>query len=233
MLFHLSSPAVLLGLALGLLGAVLAHNLGQVLVARALGDPEPVRQGWLSGKPARQLDPFAAVGMVLVGNGWPAPVPMSERWRARRGRLALALATGPVAALLTGLLWMALARLASVQTVLVGYDRSGLARAVSGSGFRLDAILLAAASAACGVAVLTAFPLLPLAGGRVLFALAPTTTGWQRARYQLEERNLGVVFSLVIVLLPLLASTGPIIGQLAAPLIGVLARLVGITAVVL
>ena len=49
--------------------------------------------------------------------------------------------------------------------------------------------------------ILSLLPLPPLAGSRLLFGLAPRSGGWQRAEYQLEERNFGVLALLVMSLL--------------------------------
>src|SRR3712207_7472052 len=46
-------------------------------------------------------------------------------------------------------------------------------------------------------------PLPPLEGGRLLFARAPRTHGWQQAELYLVEKNLGTVAVLVLLLLPL------------------------------
>ena len=53
------------------------------------------------------------------------------------------------------------------------------------------------------VAALSLVPLPPLDGGRLLFALAPRTPGWQKAEYQLDERNIGVAVLLALLLIPL------------------------------
>jgi hypothetical protein len=36
-----------------------------------------------------------------------------------------------------------------------------------------------------------------------MFALAPRTSGWQKAEYQLDERNIGVAVLLALLLIPL------------------------------
>jgi len=53
------------------------------------------------------------------------------------------------------------------------------------------------------VGVLSLVPLPPLDGGRLLFGLAPRTSGWQKAEYHLVEQNIGLVAVLVLLLLPL------------------------------
>ena len=43
------------------------------------------------------------------------------------------------------------------------------------------------------VGVISLLPLPPLEGGRLLFLFTPKTLGWQKAEYQLAERNIGLV----------------------------------------
>ena len=50
---------------------------------------------------------------------------------------------------------------------------------------------------------LSLVPLPPLPGGTALFALAPRSVGWQKARYQLVERNIGTAVLLALLLIPL------------------------------
>jgi membrane-associated protease RseP (regulator of RpoE activity) len=51
--------------------------------------------------------------------------------------------------------------------------------------------------------LLSLVPLPPLPGGRLLFGLAPRTPGWQKAEYQLVERNIGIAVLLALLLIPL------------------------------
>jgi Zn-dependent protease len=51
--------------------------------------------------------------------------------------------------------------------------------------------------------LLSLVPIPPLAGGRLLFGLAPRTQGWQKAEYQLDERNIGIAVLLALLLIPL------------------------------
>jgi membrane-associated protease RseP (regulator of RpoE activity) len=64
-------------------------------------------------------------------------------------------------------------------------------------------VLLLAGLVHLYVGLLSLVPLPPLDGGRLLFALAPRTLGWQRAQDYLVERNLGTAAVLVLLFLPL------------------------------
>lgn len=71
--------------------------------------------------------------------------------------------------------------------------------------------------------ILAIMPLPPLDGGKLLFALAPKTLGWQRARLRLDDDNWGVLI-LLILALPVLVRTPLLItflGRIVDPLVGV------------
>jgi membrane-associated protease RseP (regulator of RpoE activity) len=74
---------------------------------------------------------------------------------------------------------------------------ASLVRGITGAPF-----LLLAGVEVLGTGVLMFVPLPPLPGGRLLFALAPRSSGWQRAEYELVEHNWGVA-ALLLLLLPL------------------------------
>ena len=72
------------------------------------------------------------------------------------------------------------------------------------------------------VGALSLVPLPPLDGGRLLFALGPRTAGWQKAEYQLDERNIGVAVLLALLLIPLggpQALLPTLLDTLAGPLV--------------
>lgn len=60
------------------------------------------------------------------------------------------------------------------------------------------------------IGVLYLVPLPPLDGARIMWALAPPTAGWQKARYNLEEQNYGLG-ALVVLSLPLFGGEGLIV----------------------
>lgn len=58
---------------------------------------------------------------------------------------------------------------------------------------------------------LSLVPLPPLDGGRLLFALAPRTLGWQRAEHYLVTQNIGIVAVLVLLLFPVGGGSPPLL----------------------
>jgi len=209
-LYQLAHPGNLLGIVVALVIGLLAHDAAQTLVAAGLGDDTARRAGRLTARAAQRLDPFGAVAAVITGWGWGSPVPVDERWRGRRYRMAAALAIGPLTFVV-----LALVAVLALRTAEPG-DAFGF-------GFlRYLGVTFAA------LAIVSVLPLPPLDGGRIMLLLAPQTLGWQKARYQLVDRNVGVAAALAIVLLPRLFPGLPgIIEQLYPPLLNGLWSLVG------
>jgi Zn-dependent protease len=166
-------------------------------VARALGDRLPAAAGRLSPDPRRHFEPFGVIAMLLSGIGWNKPVPLQEpRFRGARTRYVLAVLSGPFTNLGLAVLGLVALKLlddggfASTDAFETFGDRASFATLV--------AFQFAIVNAAIGM--LTLLPIPPLDGARVLWAYAPRTQGWQNARYQLEERNIGIAICLVLLL---------------------------------
>lgn len=213
MLRYLAQPLVLAGVVVALLLGVLLHNLAQAFVAKLLGDPTPRLAGFLQVNLRRHFFGWGLVPMAFATFGWgfAAPVRMRERYWVRPWRIAAALAVGPVVYLLLCL------------AALAGAHAAGVAGSANGS-----TTLVAAAYTLAGLCVFSMLPIPPLDAGRILLTLAPPSRGWQQARYQLEDRNIGVVIAIAIVLLPLaLPGLPSVLDQLVGPLVRALAPLVG------
>jgi hypothetical protein len=235
MLFVLNKPALLLGIIAALYIGVVAGGAATVLTARALGDPMGQRSGFLSLNPAKHVQIYSAVSMVLAGYGWAEQVPLNDRWRARRFHVCAAVLARPVVYAL-----LSLAALAGAKALNVGYgvgvDRipEAVAGSLSGSGsihhsFAAE-LLLQMAVVFASLCVIALIPLPPTDLGRVIFTLGGTSVGWQKARYQLEERNLGLAIVLGLLLLPILFTGFPSwTGQLAPQLVQGLGHIVGAT----
>jgi Zn-dependent protease len=202
-LFMLRRPVELLGVALALLVGVVAHCVAQAAAARALGDRLPLATHRLSLDPKRHFEPFGIIVMLLSGVGWNNPVPLQEpRFRGGRGRYLLAVLAGPVTNLLLAVLALVALRAIGGKGVLDVDPRADI------SILPFADVLLgkfAVVNAALGV--LTLLPVPPLDGARILWLYAPATAGWRNARYQLEERNIGIGLC-VVLMLPLFRGIG-------------------------
>jgi hypothetical protein len=225
-LFVLDQPATLLGLALGFVVGVYLGTAAQSLVARALGDPMPIRSGGLKATPRLRVSAFSAIAVALAGWGWAEQVPMNDRWRARRFHVVAAVLVRPLVYAL-----LCLATLAGVRVldVLVGLRLDRGPQIETSGGFVQDLVFAVAVSFAA-LCVTALIPVPPTDLGRVVFTLGGQSLGWQKARYQLEERNFGVGIVLALILLPVLFQGFPSwVGQLAPQLVIGLGNLLGQT----
>jgi Zn-dependent protease len=199
-LYALGDPVSFVVLVLSFLVAVTLHGWTQAVVAARAGDRRPAAQGRTRPDPRRHVDPFGAVAGAIAGVGWARPVELPDR-RAR-GQLVTVLLSGAVANLVVGLAVLVGYRLAGgrVTGTTVQLLQFGIG---AGLGELLLRALLMLGLMNVFVGLLSLVPLPPLDGGRLLFALAPRTSGWQKAEYQLDERNIGVAVLLALLLIPL------------------------------
>ncbi|WP_250281875.1 MULTISPECIES: Zn-dependent membrane protease [unclassified Frankia] len=226
MLFYLAEPAALLGIALALLIGIYAHDGAQVLAARLLRDPSPLRAGRLTASLKHRVSPFSAVAMLISGVGWTEPIPMNDVWRKRRFHVAVAVLAGPLAYLLLAFVAIVGFKFVSEPFLLAEGDR--LLEVDHADSF-LAQLLLGMAVTFGSLLILSLVPVPPADGGRVLFLLGPQSPSWHRAHYQLRENNVGIVILLVILLLPVLFVSFPsVVGQLILPLLRGLGGIVGV-----
>lgn len=188
MLRALGQPISFLGLLTGFLLGVVCHRLAQALVARSSGDPR------------RALDPFGAVAAAIAGTGWGHSVEMGG-YRPDLRRV-LGLLAGPLAVAALGVAALSALPLVGGTTGALGFLRPS--QVIGGVGGAAGQVfLLCLGMQLLAVAALSLIPLPPLTGWAVLERLAPRSPGWDKARYWLVERNIGVVVLLALLLLPL------------------------------
>lgn len=213
MLYALGDPVSFLLLLAATVVALTLHGWVSALVTARTGDRSLGPEGRLRPDPRRQIDPFGAIAALVGGAGWSARVRTPDR--RRRGALLASCLAGAVVLLVVGA--AALLAFSLLGRVAVGGGSAQLLRTgVSGLPLGQRALLLGGL-VHLSDAVLSLLPLLPLAGGRLLFALAPRTRGWQQAEYQLGERNIGVAILLALSLLaPALLFT--VLGAFVDPL---------------
>jgi hypothetical protein len=230
-LFVLNKPALLLGIIAALYIGVVVGSAATVLTAKVLGDPMGQREHRLSLNPVRHVQIYSAVMMVLGGFGWAEQVPLNDRWRARRFHVAAAVLARPIAYAL-----LALAAAAGAKGVLahgaffVAPDRIPEAVVFGDHGRSFPAeLLLMMSEVFAALCVVSLIPVPPTDLGRVIFTLGGNSIGWQKARYQLEERNIGLVIVLAVLLLPIAFTSFPsVVGQLAPELVSGLGRVAGL-----
>ncbi len=228
MLFVLNKPALLLGIIAALYVGVVVGTGATVLTAKLMGDPMGQREHRLSLNPVRNVHIYSAVMMVLAGHGWAEPVPLNDRWRARRFHVATAVLARPITYAL--LSFAALAAMKGIQLVEYGVGVSRIPEAAAIGGDRFAAELLLQMSVVfAALCVISLIPVPPTDLGRVIFTLGGQSLGWQKARYQLEERNLGLVILMALLLLPVAITGFPSwVGQLAPALVQGLGKIIGL-----
>lgn len=221
MLQALADPLSLLLLLVGFVLAITLQGWVSSVLASRAGDARPRQERRTTPDPRRQVDPFGAVAGLIAGIGWAKP--LEPPARRTKGRLAVVLLTGP---LLT--LGLGLALLVAFGVVAGGLGaRSGYVPALVVGA---DAPLAERALLLIGLSLLfhgalSLVPLPPLPGGFLLFGLAPRSAGWQKAEYQLIERNIGLAALLALLLIPL-GGARPLLPSLLDTLLGPLVSLV-------
>ena len=217
MLRALPHPVAFLGLLAGFLVAIIAHAVAQAGVARSYGDRRAMRE---VRKPQRVVEPFGAVAAAIAGPGWGLTREAPFRGRGRGRQLAMLLA-GPAAALVVGAAGIVGYLAAGGPQPLLGEvgladllqnHITGPAAPLFGLSFGIEAL---------AVGVLSLVPLPPLTGWRILMLFSGRSIGWQRAKEYLEDRNLGVVALLVLLLIPL-GVGGPLLLELVDWVVGLL-----------
>lgn len=226
MLYALAHPASLLVLLTSFVVGMTLHGWVQALVAYRLGDRRVGHEGRLRPDPRRHLDPFGAVAAAISGLGWARPVELPDR-RRRGAVLAVAL-SGPLVNVILGLACLLGWRFAFGPGSLPREFSYLLQHGITLDNHVASLSLLLVGAQQLYLGVLSLVPLPPLDGGRLLFALAPRTHGWQRAEHQLVERNIGIAVVLALLLLPLGSAGLPLLLQvLDSVLVPVLRLLVG------
>jgi Zn-dependent protease len=200
-LYALSHPPALGVLVFSLVVGLTLNGWVSSLVASRLGDRRVVLEGRTKPDPRVHLEPFGMVAALLSGLGWARPVepPLSRR----RGPLLAVTLAGPVTNIALGVGLLVAYRAWFGPELLL---RNGAAYELQ-HGLPLDAtagtLLLLAGASQLYLGALSLVPLPPLAGGRLLFGLAPRTQGWLRAEHQLIERNIGTAVLLALLVIPL------------------------------
>ena len=174
------------------------HETCHGFVAYKLGDDTAKRAGRLTLNPLKHVDLPGLVMMAIFRFGWAKPVPVDMRkFRHPKRDMALTALAGPVSNVV----------LAYAAAVLLGFvvflaDRFG-----SSAFFTvLVQFLIYVEIISAGLAVFNVFPIPPLDGSKVLFALLSDRAYWKLMRY--ERYGMGLLMLLLV--------TGLIDGPLSA-----------------
>lgn len=187
--------------------SITIHEASHGVVAFWLGDDTARRQGRLSLNPLHHIDPIGLLLMVVVRFGWAKPVPIdARRFRHPRFGMALTALAGPMSNIVIALLAL-LCRV--VLLAVVSFNSMGTIF----HGFRtfLEYVIVISS----GLAVFNLFPIPPLDGSKVLFAVLPDRWYIQLLRYE----RYGVLVLAILLLtkildVPLLYLRGVLINGL-------------------
>ena len=204
-----------------LLLTITCHEAAHGLAASLLGDPTAKLAGRISLNPARHLDPFGFLIMLVPPHiGWARPVPVDTRYfkNPRTGMLLVALA-GPAANALVAALCAALFHSLAGMPV---EDPNGLA-------VRVLVPIVTMAEAGVYVSLLIGafnlLPIPPLDGSNIIAWLLPEHLAW---RY-LELGRYGILVIIGLMILGNFAGVS-LIGTVLFPVVTAGANLMGMNA---
>ena len=164
---------------------ITVHETCHGLAACWMGDDTAKRQGRLTLNPLRHIDPLGLILMAVARFGWAKPVPVNmNRFQNRRLGMALTALAGPVSNVL---LMLAAAILRLIVLIFFGATHSVWFEYVL--LFLEYTIILSA-----GLAVFNLFPIPPLDGSKVLFALLPDRAYYKLMRYE----RFGMLFLAIL-----------------------------------
>lgn len=234
MLYALRYPFSFAVLLVAFVIGLCARGLAQQLVS---GRRQPAwarkltrRRSLLWLKPF--VDPYGCVAAIIGGTGWGSPIDVVPTRGRPSGRTVAQLLAGPVVLTALGLgalagfgSWMGEVRGTGILRVVVNGDAfvAHPSHVHYQLGYGQLALFLAGVEW-LAMGILAIMPLPPLDGGKLLFALAPKTLGWQKAKYRLDDENWGVLILLVLAL-PVIVSTPILItflGHIVDPLVQVI-----------
>ena len=164
------------------------HETCHGLAAYRLGDNTAKRMGRLSLNPLKHVDLMGLIMMALFRFGWAKPVPVDMRnFKNPKAGMALTALAGPVSNVV-----LAYAAVVLCNFVMFLADRLGstwLLLAMAQFFVYVEII-------SAGLAVFNVFPIPPLDGSKVLFALLSDRAYDQLMRY--EKYGMGLLMALLV-----------------------------------
>ena len=104
------------------------HESSHALAAKLLGDDTAERQGRISLNPFAHLDLVGTIGIVLLGIGWAKPVPVDTsrctKVKSQRAAMAITAAAGPLANIVSSLVFMIIMKILLVNSMNSGEESS-------------------------------------------------------------------------------------------------------------
>lgn len=186
---------IVLVIAVSSLLCISIHEMCHGLVAYWMGDTTAKRMGRLSLNPIKHIDIMGLIMMVIAGFGWAKPVPVNmQRFRHPKLGMAITAIAGP----LSNVLWMMIAMIARDVTFHLYLENATAWLYYLCIFFQYTTLLSA------GLAVFNLFPIPPLDGSKVLFALLPSGA----YRFLMRYEKYGFILLAVLIFLDALG--GPL-----------------------
>jgi Zn-dependent protease len=171
--------------------AITVHETCHGYVAYRLGDPTAKNMGRLTLNPFKHIDLVGLVMMAVCHFGWAKPVPIDmRRFKNPKSGMALTALAGPVSNVLLAYLGVLLGSVS-----LYFYDKNGSEAAYVFVVFFYYLELISA-----GLAVFNVFPIPPLDGSKVFFAVLSDDSYYKLMRYERYGMLLLVILLLTNVL---------------------------------
>lgn len=163
------------------------HETCHGLMAYALGDSTAKNAGRLTLNPLKHIDLFGLIMLAVAKFGWAKPVPVDmRRFRNPKAGMAITALAGPVGNIVLTAVCMMLN--AVCVFYMVNFQLDWL--------FYLQQFFAYTAILSAGLAVFNLFPVPPLDGSKVLFALLPKGSYYKLMRYE----RYGMILMMVLLL---------------------------------
>lgn len=167
---------------------IMFHETCHGLAAYRLGDNTAKRMGRLSLNPLKHVDLMGLIMMALFRFGWAKPVPVDMRnFKNPKAGMALTALAGPVSNVV-----LAYAAVVLCNFVMFLADRLGSTWLL----LALAQFFVYVEIISAGLAVFNVFPIPPLDGSKVLFALLSDRAYDRLMRY--EKYGMGLLMALLV-----------------------------------
>lgn len=156
---------------------ITVHEVCHGLAAYHLGDPTAKRLGRLSLNPIRHIDIIGLLLLIVAKFGWAKPVPVNPcNFKHPKRDMAITAAAGPI----SNVLLAAVGYLVYSVVIFFYYRSGGQAGWLEPVMDFLAYVILISA----GLAVFNLFPIPPLDGSKILFAVLPDRAYAVLMRYE-------------------------------------------------
>lgn len=176
------------------------HESAHALVASWLGDSTAKNFGRITLNPAKHLDPYGTLSMLVFGIGWAKPVPINSRnMKNPKWGMAISALAGPVSNLLLGFIFV-LAMSIACKSVDVSYINNTFYYWSDAPAWHLYLceFFYYAAVLNISLAVFNMIPFPPFDGSRILYVVLPMKLYFKVMRY---EQYVGIAILVIFLVL--------------------------------